>query len=269
MIAQYLYCSGTTAPRDKWPGHGTAGENAAFGRRCHVRVLEIRASSLRTLVYVDGFNLYFGCLRGASDCRWLDVEALVTFICRAQNPKAEVVGVKYFSAMIDPKLSPRGVDSVIAQRDYWLALKAHSTCLTIIEGGYFIVSGNYHRNQKPINLTQRVEVLRPEEKQTDVNIGLHMLADATDGLCEQQILFTNDSDCAPVLSMIRERHPDMMLGVVAPVLENGKSRRSSVELRKSSNWTRQTIDRVALEASQLPDSVKSSKRNIRKPEHWD
>ena len=223
---------------------------------------------MRTLVYVDGFNLYFGCLKGAKDCRWLDVEALAKHICKAQSPAAEVIGVKYFSAMITPRLSPRGVASVIAQRDYWQALRAHSTLLDIVEGAYFIVPGNYHLNEKPVDLNKRVRVLRPEEKQTDVNIVLHMLADATDRLCEQQVLFSNDSDCAPALSMIRDRHPEMTLGTVAPVLETGKPRRPSVELTKYSSWTRETINRAELEVSQLPDFVKSSKRHIRKPDHW-
>ena len=40
---------------------------------------------LRTLVYVDGFNLYFGCLKRAPRYRWLDV-ALFTGRPTPGNP---------------------------------------------------------------------------------------------------------------------------------------------------------------------------------------
>ena len=227
---------------------------------------------MRTIAYVDGFNLYFGCLsRSARHCRWLDVEALVRRLVRDQDPASEVVGVKYFSAMIDPKLSPRGPASVVAQRDYWNVLRAHSSpSFQIIKGKYFIVEGNYHRQCKPVDLTQRVPVLRPEEKQTDVNIALHMLADATDKACDQQVLFSNDSDCTPALACSRERHPEMRLGTIAPLSDVGQSRhrRHSVELEEHSHWTRSIIRVEELEACQLPIKVRTPKRVIRKPDHW-
>lgn len=47
------------------------GRQAAFGRLCHF--LE---SDLRTFVYVDGYNLYYGLLR-KTKFKWLDLFALL------------------------------------------------------------------------------------------------------------------------------------------------------------------------------------------------
>ena len=224
---------------------------------------------MRTLVYVDGFNLYFGCLKRVPRYRWLDVAALASRLCRDQDPRLDVVEVKYFTAPIKAKLSPRGEGSVRAQQDYLLALENHSPALRIVRGRYFIVPGSYHRDINPIDFGEKVQVLRPEEKQTDVNIALHLLADATDGICEQQVLISNDSDCVPALKMVRERHPSMGLGVIAPVLSGDVPRQPSKELGEQADWSRRSINETDLEACQLPEQVRTRKRSIRRPSHWD
>ena len=136
---------------------------------------------LRTIAYIDGFNLYYGCLKRAPYCRWLDVEALAERLCREQNPDQSLVGVKYFTAPVKAALSPHGQDSCKVQQDYWLALKAHSSRLDIIEGDFLVVSGSYHPDSRPVRFERKLRVVRAEEKRTDVNIALHLFADAIDG----------------------------------------------------------------------------------------
>jgi hypothetical protein len=50
---------------------------------------------MKTTLYIDGFNLYYGVLKGSS-YKWLDVVKLFTHICQEQNPDAEIVAVKFF-----------------------------------------------------------------------------------------------------------------------------------------------------------------------------
>lgn len=50
---------------------------------------------MRTYVYVDAFNLYYGCLRGMP-YRWLDLEALF----RQLLPRNDVQRIKYFTARV-------------------------------------------------------------------------------------------------------------------------------------------------------------------------
>lgn len=246
----------------------TLGDTTAFGRFCHFWHLETPIT-LRTIAYIDGFNLYHGCLSGrARHCRWLDVEALVRRICRDENPAFDVVEVKYFSAIIGAKLSLRGKMSVEAQADYWTALRAHSDNLTLIAGNYSVSSGSYIRHAKPLDLYDKVRVWKAEEKKTDVNIAINMLMDAVDGICEQQILFSNDSDCVPALQMIHNRYPAMQLGLVAPLIGNDDTRSGSGELKKYSHWNRSRIGLADLEACQMPDRVKTRKGIKNKPDHW-
>ena len=53
---------------------------------------------MHTIIYIDGFNLYFGCLKEISHCRWLDVEALAQRLCKENDPTTNIVGIKYFTA---------------------------------------------------------------------------------------------------------------------------------------------------------------------------
>src|ERR1017187_297541 len=58
-----------------------------------------RGPTLRTIVYIDGFNLYYGCLKD-TPYRWLDVGALCSHMLRGD---AKVVAIKYFTARVKPR----------------------------------------------------------------------------------------------------------------------------------------------------------------------
>jgi len=221
-------------------------------------------------VYIDGFNLYYGCLKSNPHLRWLDIESLVVQLCREQNPSQHVAAIYYFTAPVQAVLSKHGVDSCRAQQDYWLALQAHSSDrLTLVKGKFLIASKSYHRDATPVNFDEKVQVLRAEEKQSDVNIAVQMLLDSFDGHCDQQVLLSNDSDCAPVLKAIKSRHPHMRLGVITPL--RGHSRegiRPSGELSQCADWVRSRISEQQLVANQLPSTVKTRKRGISRPRRW-
>jgi hypothetical protein len=51
---------------------------------------------MRTFVYVDGFNLYYGALKGAP-WKWLDLVALFDTTIQ---PHHEILAVKYFTARV-------------------------------------------------------------------------------------------------------------------------------------------------------------------------
>lgn len=59
---------------------------------------------MRTIAYVDGFNLYFGALRRTPH-RWLDLKQLVELHLK---PHHQILGIKYFSAKLNPR--PKGSD---------------------------------------------------------------------------------------------------------------------------------------------------------------
>lgn len=50
---------------------------------------------MKTNVYVDGFNLYYGCVKG-TPYRWLDLARL----CRVLLPSHEIHRIRYFTALL-------------------------------------------------------------------------------------------------------------------------------------------------------------------------
>lgn len=50
---------------------------------------------MRTIVYVDGYNFYFGVLRG-TPYKWLDIVGLVKYICHAKTLRSCSFGFQRF-----------------------------------------------------------------------------------------------------------------------------------------------------------------------------
>jgi len=89
-------------------------------------------NALRTRVYIDGYNLYYGCLKNSPD-KWLDVRALVELILPSifiqQNGAPvrfafQAPEIKYFTAPILTAFA-KSDDSVSCQHHYHTALCAH------------------------------------------------------------------------------------------------------------------------------------------------
>ncbi len=228
----------------------------------------------RTAVYIDGYNLYYGCLRGTGH-KWLDIVALFEHIITVQYPRSSVDAVKLFTAHALAKFATHGHDSVIAQQHYHRALlQCYPTRVCIILGSHshdkngtllptFIEGSPYDREQ-------RSRVWKIEEKQTDVNIAITMYRDASKGLFDQQVIVTNDSDAEPTLKAIREDFPHITLGVISPIQPATEDRHRSVSesLARHADWTRRHINDAELAAAHLPTHVPTKKKPIRKPVHW-
>ena len=50
---------------------------------------------MRTILYVDGFNLYFRALKAHPEYRWLNLKILAEEIL---NPENDLCAVKYYTA---------------------------------------------------------------------------------------------------------------------------------------------------------------------------
>lgn len=67
---------------------------AAFAFLCH-------HLSMRTMVYVDGFNFYYLHLRNNPHFKWLNLKILAQ---EALEPHNQIIGVKYYTARVSGKL---------------------------------------------------------------------------------------------------------------------------------------------------------------------
>ena len=121
--------------------------------------------------------------------------------------------------------------------------------------------------QEPPDKSQRTDTWKLEEKQTDVNIALDLYRDASQGLCEQIVLCTNDTDIAPALQYVRKDFPNIRVGVVIPI-RTGSSRSPAKSLIDNAHWVRRLIHDQELSGSQFPDRVPTNKKPVDKPDYW-
>lgn len=208
----------------------------------------------RTSVYIDGFNLYYGALRGSRE-RWLNLEAFA----RQLLPRNDVHQIKYFTALVKPR--PQDPTQPARQQAYLRAIKT----LPIVEVhlGHFLVHPKRLPLAAPPNTV--VEVLCPEEKGSDVNIAAHLLMDGFRGLYDAAVVISNDSDLATPINMVRTQL-GKTIGVVNPQI-NGPSSHPSKTLQSVASffWT---LRRSYLSRNQFPASLTDATGTITKPASW-
>ncbi len=213
---------------------------------------------MRTIAYVDGYNLFYSILSKTS-YKWLDLFTLfdhhiIPDIC----PGAPALG----SLSKDPMVQVR-------QAKYHRALRVQGKIETI--EGYHqpaITTGVLVDPPEGADPMKKVRVRVMEEKQTDVNIGLHMYRDVLHGNCDHIILCSNDADLAPALKMIRRDCPDVVISVVLPRKPGSKARLSEKLLAHAHN-PRRSINEEELAASQHPHEMTDKRRRTFKcPEEW-
>ena len=225
---------------------------------------------MKTIIYIDGYNLFYGCLKHSQD-KWLDLKTLfVDKIVYEQNPHAEVTSIKFFTADIKAKVASNGQSAQLAQQSYHRALEQlYPTEIQIIKGFYSLEKARLLAFQQPPDKTQRVDVWRLEEKQTDVNIALEAYRDVAKARAEQVIFVSNDTDLSPALQALREDYgSDITIGVVIPVRASSNHRPGNQQLSVFADWTRKHIRDEELSESHLPLQIATKKKPIKKPEYW-
>ena len=220
---------------------------------------------MRTIVYIDGYNLYYGLLKN-SPYKWLDLFSL--FQNHVLDKSAEVIEVRYYTAPLLGKMSD-DPKSPQRQRIYIQALKTvHPNKITIIEGR-MESSTPFQRLVNPIleapNL-KAVKVWDFTEKKTDVNLATDMLSAAWRGICEQIVLCSNDTDLEGAFRNIHEHLPHIKMGLVAPIPGNDH-RKINNDLKRYAHWTKE-LSPIHLENSQFPRVITRNSKPIIKPTEW-
>lgn len=218
---------------------------------------------MKTIVYVDGYNLYYGLLR-KSPYKWLDLFKL--FNDYVLDASTELLEVRYYTAPVLGKMSD-DPQSAQRQRIYLQALRKMPPQQVEIIEGKMLASKPYQRLVNPIPEAphlQTVQVYNFVEKKTDVNLSADMLAAAWSGQCQQLVLCSNDSDHERSLATIRQHHPHLRIGLVAPILGQDH-RRITHDLAQHSHWQK-ILSPTHLAQSQLPDKIPHTA--ILKPVEW-
>ena len=193
-------------------------------------------------------------------------------ILRNQTPEAEIIKLKFFTTDIKANLASRGQLAHKSQQDYHRAIyECYPTTIEIIKGYHSHDRAILPVYKKPPEKNDRVSVWRLEEKQTDVNIALHMYRDSVKKEANQIVLVSNDTDLEPALKMIRlDLGEQIRIGVVIPVPKPTEKahRPPNKKLSDYADWTRRYILDNELKNCLLPDLIPTKKKPIRKPEYW-
>jgi uncharacterized LabA/DUF88 family protein len=208
---------------------------------------------LRTAIYIDGFNLYYGCLKD-SPYRWLDLKKLCETMLQPHN---QVITIKYFTAYVSARGSNQG--KPIRQQIYVRALKHWIPELEVIVGQFTTHSVN--RKLDPAIGTQKyATVIETREKGSDVNLAVHLVNDAWRDQYDCAIVISSDSDLAEAIRLVLQSHPGKKVGLMVTGKQN-----STKELIRCASFVKK-IGTTALSLSQMPEMIPGT--TISKPADW-
>ena len=214
---------------------------------------------MRTNVYIDGFNLYYGSLRKTL-FKWLDIAAL----CSTLLPKRQINRIRYFTAHV--RALQHDLQAPIRQDIYLRALKTIPN-LSIHKGHFAPRPSVFPQFPlaylNPARPPLVVQVLRTEEKGSDVNLATYLLVDCFENDFDEAVVISNDSDLAlPIEKVVNQF--EKIVGVINPHSKRGLSG----NLIKVANFYIRTINKKVLAACQFPTTLTDSQGTFTKPATW-
>jgi uncharacterized LabA/DUF88 family protein len=205
-----------------------------------------------TNIYVDGFNLYYGCLKG-TPYKWLDLGAL----CRTLLPPNEIQRIRYFTAKVSAQADPH---QPVRQHTYLRALQTVPGLTVHL--GHFLTSTTRMPLANPVpDGARTVEVIKTEEKGSDVNLATYLLADAFRADADTFVVVSNDSDLMEPIRLVSQEL-GYRVGIVNPHQIVSRALQ-----RAGPSFTKQ-IRRNVLAASQFPAQLHDAHGIITKPATW-
>lgn len=154
----------------------------------------------RVLVYIDGFNLYFGLIqKGWRKYLWLDLKK---FAASLLSPGETLIHTKYFTSRISKPVSKQRRQSIFID-----------ALTTLTEFSIY-----YGRYQAEVRTCENCgfNSLVSSEKKTDVNIATELLVDAFQNNFDTAILVTADADLTAPIVAIRKLFSDKAVIIAFP-----------------------------------------------------
>lgn len=225
------------------------------------RPFAFRIHAMRTVVYVDGFNLYYRALKNTRH-KWLNLQAL----CEAALPKTcQVTAINYYTARVSGSRNPA------SPKDQNTYLKALGSLPNL-----HIHFGNFQVTRKSMFLVQPIEfmpigatpfpipdfvrVIKTEEKGSDVNLGAHLVRDAFTHAFDHAVIVTNDTDLKEPLRIVVQE-AGLPVTLLTPNVH------PTEDLRRLATHIRNL--RPYLGVSQFPDPVVGTDGQlVTKPTDW-
>ncbi|NOT79347.1 MAG: NYN domain-containing protein [Bacteriovoracaceae bacterium] len=220
-------------------------------------------SKKKVVVYVDGFNLYYGCLKD-SKYRWLDLLKLSKLLL---SDEYEIVKINYFTAHI----IDHGTNGSTTRQGFYLnALKT----IPNLE----IKLGKFKKREKTVYVNPPLKIInenpfgsdqRPllksilkgtsyEEKGTDVNLAVQLIIDLYENNFDVAMVISNDSDYLSALEKVRQKKKGLF------IINTKLDQLPQHEMRRFS-MGKKVLTEEKLKSAQFSEMV----GNIRIPKEWE
>jgi hypothetical protein len=199
----------------------------------------------RVSVYIDGFNLYHSTLQHSHpDCRWLNLWDLSKRFINSVTE--EITAVYYFSALTTwiPDRAKKHLLYIHALRA--VGVKDILGKFTLRERKCPLCKGRYQAH---------------EEKKTDINIAITLLADGVADKFDTAFILSGDSDLAPVTTKLKEHCPIKKIGIIVP------QNQSAMNLKHHADFFKK-IQTRDLRKSLLPKEIAYNGKIIAAPGGW-
>lgn len=204
---------------------------------------------LRVVIYIDGFNLYFGLKQKKwQRYYWLNIRELSL---RLLKPNQLLKEVKYFTSRVSS--TRKDPDKATRQNEYLEAIETlpHTK----------IFYGHYQNNSVTCFKCNSTWTAH-DEKMTDVNIATELIVDAFRDIFDVAILISGDSDLAPAILSVKKLFKNKQTIICFP------PKRVSKHLKKIEARSF-TLGRKLLASSQFPNEVlKPSGHKLKRPSSW-
>lgn len=203
----------------------------------------------KTIIYVDGLNLYYFLkkIKNQKGIKWLDLSVLLKKIFK----DLDIIEIKFFAARVSGKRDQR---KALRQSVYFRALNTIKN-LKIIEGTFL-------EKESKIQITEDVKITGKtfEEKGTDVNLAVHLVNDAHNKKFETAIVVSNDSDLKEAVRIVSEEL-NLRVGILAPAENINKVLSSHATFK-------QELREGVVRDSQFSINLKDNSGEFTKPETW-
>jgi len=161
--------------------------------------------------YIDGFNLFYGALKGHDDVKWLDLRAW----CARLLPAYDIERVVYCTARTASRPDNPGVHQ--RQDQYIRALSA--TGVEVVEGNFrtrvtSMLRAPGHKcegcdlttGECPRCGSRKIRVLKTEEKGSDVNLAVELVQDVYASSMDAALVVSGDSDLQRAVDIAMDLH---------------------------------------------------------------
>lgn len=195
----------------------------------------------RSIIYVDGFNFYYGAVRG-SPHKWLNLA-----LCfRGLRPHDQIQRIHYFTAIVDGETR--------TNQEIYLRALATTAAVNVILGKFKFKE--HKRQAASCAFNGSRTFVMPEENRTDVNIAVQLLRDIYHDNADRFIVVRGDSDLVPGLNLAKSESPEKKNIVYIP--SRNSTRGAAVELRSAADRNR-TFPLRLLSVSQFPSAFRTGK----------